>query len=208
MDQNQAAKLRVGAGADARLSTAKMQVFTWENANTNTTRTLVDAAIRLKDELPEGTPPDQVLKHWLESAKRVDAEQGVVWPVVSPQDVGRSGTAWQVFPNFQIGHAVNNMLCYSARPYKGDPDKCIFEAAVYQLFPEGQAPETKWEYTEAKDWPPVLQQDFDNMAAVQQGMKSAGFTGTKPNPYAERSVVNLHYNLAKYMGTGEPQEYS
>jgi hypothetical protein len=46
------------------------------------------------------------------------------------------------------------------------------------------------------------------MAAVQQGMKSAGFTGTKPNPYAERSVVNLHYNLAKYMGTGAPQEYT
>ncbi len=207
MDQNQAAKLRLGSGADARISTAKTQVFTWENANTNTTETLVNAAIRLKDELPEGTPPDQVLKHWLESARRVDAERGVVWPVVDPKDVGKSGTAWQIFPNFQIGHAVNNMLCYSARPYKGDPDKCYFEAAVYQLYPEGEAPDTKWEYTAPTDWPPVLQQDFDNMAAVQQGMKSAGFTGTKPNPYAERSVVNLHTNLAKYMGIGEPREY-
>ncbi len=46
------------------------------------------------------------------------------------------------------------------------------------------------------------------MAAVQQGMKSLGFPGTKPNPYRERSTVNLHYQLAKYMGTGEPQELS
>ena len=46
------------------------------------------------------------------------------------------------------------------------------------------------------------------MAAVQQGMKSAGFPGTKPNPYRERSTVNLHYQLSKYMGTGEPQELS
>ena len=98
------------------------------------------------------------------------------------------------------------MLCYSARPHGGDPDKCIFEAAVYELYPEGGAPETEWEYTEAADWPPVLQQDFDNMAAVQQGMKSAGFRGAQPNPYMERTVASLHTNLAKYMGTGKPKE--
>jgi hypothetical protein len=44
------------------------------------------------------------------------------------------------------------------------------------------------------------------MAAVQQGMKSLGFSGAKPNPYMERSVVNLHRNLAKYMGTGAPKK--
>jgi hypothetical protein len=38
--------------------------------NTNTTRTLVDAALRLVDELPKGTPPEKVLKHWLDSARR------------------------------------------------------------------------------------------------------------------------------------------
>jgi hypothetical protein len=52
----------------------------------------------------------------------------------------------------------------------------------------------------------VLPQDFSNMAAVQQGMKSLGFPGTKPNPYRERSTANLHRNLAKYMGTGAPRE--
>jgi hypothetical protein len=44
------------------------------------------------------------------------------------------------------------------------------------------------------------------MAAVQQGMKSRGFAGTKPNPYRERSISSLHLNLAKYMGSGAPQE--
>jgi hypothetical protein len=43
------------------------------------------------------------------------------------------------------------------------------------------------------------------MAAVQQGMKSMGFMGPRPNPYRERSVANLHRNLAKYMGTGAPR---
>ena len=206
LGENQA-KLRLGAGADPRLSTAEMQVYTWEHVNTNTTKTLVDAALRLVDELPEGTPANQVLQHWLESARRDDAARGVLWPTVNPEHVGNSGTAWQFFPNFQIGHAVNNALCYSARPHGYDPNKCIFEVSVYQLFPTAEEPKTEWEYTAADDprWGSVLPQDFSNMAALQQGLKCGGFRGTLPNPYRERSVANLHRNLAKYMGTGAPR---
>jgi phenylpropionate dioxygenase-like ring-hydroxylating dioxygenase large terminal subunit len=208
MDENQSAKLRIGSGADPRITTAEMQLYTWEKANTNTTQTLVNAAVRLKDELPEGTPGDQVLKHWLASARRDDEARGVVWPTVDPAHVGKSGTAWQIFPNFQIGHAVNNALCYSARPYENDPDKCIFEAAVFELFPAGEEPKTEWEYCPPTEeaWCYVLAQDFGNMAAVQKGMKSFGFSGTKPNPYMERSNAILHHNLAQYMGTGEPRK--
>jgi phenylpropionate dioxygenase-like ring-hydroxylating dioxygenase large terminal subunit len=207
MDENQA-KLRIGTGDDPRVSTAELQDFTWENANTNTTWTLVQAARELVDDVPEGTPGDQVLRHWLDSARRKDAERGVVWPTVPPEAVAKAGTAWQIFPNFQIGHALNNMLCYSARPYGYDPDKCIFEAAVYELYPPGEEPETEWLFTPEDDpgWRTVLPQDFSNMAAVQKGMKARGFSGPKPNPYRERSGVNLHHNLAKYMGTGAPRD--
>ncbi|KPH64418.1 aromatic ring-hydroxylating oxygenase subunit alpha [Novosphingobium aerophilum] len=200
-------KLRLGAGEDPRLTTAEMQNFTWANANTNTTMTLVGVANRLKDELPEGTPAAEVSAYWIGTARKEDAERGVVWAQVDPQHTAQAGTAWQIFPNFQIGHAVNNMLCYQARPYGADPDKCIFEAAVYELWPEGEAPETEWEYTAPNDWPPVLQQDFANMAAVQQGMKNVGFRGAQPNPYMERSVASLHMNLARFMGSGSPETY-
>jgi nitrite reductase/ring-hydroxylating ferredoxin subunit len=207
LDENQA-KLRLGSGGDPRLKTAEMQIYTWEQVNTNTTRTLVDAALRLKDELPEGTPAPQVLKHWLDSARRDDEARGVFWPKVDPAHTAASGTSWQVFPNFQIGHAVNNMLCYSARPYGYDPNKCYFEVSVYELYPKGQEPEAPWEYTEKDDpkWGSVLPQDFSNMAAVQQGMKNGGFRGTLPNPYRERSIANLHRNLARYIGVGSPRQ--
>jgi len=166
------------------------------------------AALRLKDELPEGTPPGEVLVHWITQARKDDEARGVVWPSVDPSLVGKTGTAWQVFPNFQIGHAVNNMLCYSARPYGNDPDKCIFEGAVYELFPKGEEPKTEWVFSPATEeaWCYVLSQDFGNMAAVQQGMKSLGFKGPRPNPYMERTTANLHLNLAKYMGTGAPKK--
>ncbi|MFA7585530.1 MAG: aromatic ring-hydroxylating dioxygenase subunit alpha [Novosphingobium sp.] len=205
MDENQG-KLRVGSGDDARLSTAELQNYTWAAANTNTTQTMVDVANRLKDELPEGTPPAEVLGYWITRSKQIDAERGVIWPEVPSSHATQAGTSWQIFPNFQVGQAVNNMLCYSARPYGYDPDKCIFEAAVYELFPEGEAPETEWDYTAPEDWPPVLQQDFANMAAVQQGMKAGGFRGTMPNPYMERAIPSLHWNLARFMGQGAPRK--
>ena len=65
--EEDAAKLRLGAGEDPRQSTWEMQDFTWKYANTNTTMTLVEAARRLKDELPAGTPAPEVSKHWLSS---------------------------------------------------------------------------------------------------------------------------------------------
>ena len=206
MDEHKG-KLRLGEGGDPRISTAEMVTFTMENVNTNFTQTLMTAAQRLVDELPEGTPADEVLKHWLESARKDDEKRGVFWPKVDPEHVGKSGTSWQIFPNFLLGHAVNNVLFYNFRPYGYDPNKCIFEAATLELYPEGGEPKTEWEYLAVDDprWGSVLPQDFSNMAAVQQGMKSFGFSGTKPNPFAENAVVNLHRNLARYMGTGAPK---
>ena len=65
-----------------------------------------------------------------------------------------------------------------------DPDKCIFEVAVFELYPKGEEPADRVGIQPVGDprWRSVLPQDFSNMAAVQQGMKSVGFPGTKPNP--------------------------
>jgi phenylpropionate dioxygenase-like ring-hydroxylating dioxygenase large terminal subunit len=201
-------KIRLGTGADPRISTAEMQLYTLQETNATTTQTLVDAAARLADELPEDTPADKVLEHWLSSARRDDAARGVIWPTIDPEHLGKSGTAWQIFPNFQIGQGLTSALCYSARPHGYDPNKCIFEVSVYERYPNGQEPQTEWVYTPQNDegWLSVLPQDFSNMAAVQRGMKSLGFPGTKPNPCRERSTANLHRNLAKYMGAGEPRD--
>jgi phenylpropionate dioxygenase-like ring-hydroxylating dioxygenase large terminal subunit len=200
-------KIRLGTGVDTRVSTAEMQLYTLEETNTTTTKTLVDAARRLVDELPEGAPAGEVLEHWLTSARRDDAARGVIWPTIDPEHLASSGTAWQIFPNFQIGQGLTTALCYTARPHGYDPDRCIFEAACYELYPKGEEPQTEWEYAPKDDpnWRSVLPQDFSNMAAVQQGMKSLGFAGPKPNPYMERSTANLHRNLAEYLGTGAPR---
>ena len=200
-------KIRLGTG-DPRISTAEMQVYTMEETNATTTQTLVDAAKRLVDELPEGTPADKVLEHWLASARRDDDARGVVWPTIPADILGQSGTAWQIFPNFQIGQGLTSALCYSARP---DPATTRTSASSRSrsssCIPKGKEPQTEWEYTPVGDpnWLSVLPQDFSNMAAVQQGMKSLGFPGTKPNPYRERSTVNLHTNWPSTWAPANPR---
>jgi phenylpropionate dioxygenase-like ring-hydroxylating dioxygenase large terminal subunit len=199
---------RAAKGADARTAIAQMQQEFWDTMQASTTPTLVAAAKRLVDEQPEGTPAEEVHRHWMESARRDDAARGLIWPTLDRQKVAEAGLAWQIFPNMTILQGNVFALCYRARPYGADPNKCIFEAFAIERFPDGQESKTEWEYASAEDekeWRKVLAQDFSNMRAVQRGMKSRGFRGPLPNPNQERKLTNLHRNLARYMGTGAPR---
>ncbi|MBY0422703.1 MAG: aromatic ring-hydroxylating dioxygenase subunit alpha [Parvularculaceae bacterium] len=199
---------RAGKGGDARVSTYELQREIYQTVNyASTTETLVNAAKRLVDELPEGTPPQEVMKHWFASARADDARRGIVWPTITQDQLAEAGLAWNIFPNMAILQGITFALCYRARPYGDDPDQCIFESYAIERFPEGEEPKTEWVYAEptAEKWGSVLAQDFSNMASVQQGMKSRGFRGPIPNPHQERKVTNFHRNLARYMGLGGPR---
>ena len=196
---------RAGKGKDPRISTYELQneIYTTVN-NASTTETLVKAAKRLVDELPEGTPAADVIKHWLASARADDAARGVIWPTITPEQMSEAGLAWSIFPNMSILQGITFALCYRARPYGDNPHQCIFESYAIERYPEGGEPKTEWVYADptAEKWGYVLSQDFSNMVAVQKGMRSRGFRGTLPNPHQERKVTNFHRNLAQYMGTG------
>ena len=196
---------RAGKGKDPRISTYELQkeIYTTVN-NASTTETLVNAAKRLVDELPEGTPAPEVIKHWLASARADDAARGVIWPTITPEQMSEAGLAWSIFPNMSILQGITFALCYRARPYGDNPHQCIFESYAIERYPEGGQPKTEWVYADptAEKWGYVLSQDFSNMVAVQKGMRSRGFRGTLPNPHQERKITNFHRNLVQYMGTG------
>lgn len=193
--------------SDARLSIAQMQEEFWETIGTCTTETLVRAARRLVEELPEGTPADEVHHHWLRSAQAEDAARGVIWPQITDKQMAEAGLAFNIFPNMSVLPGPTFLLYYRVRPYGTDPDKCIYEAIALERFPPGQEPRTEWKYAEPTEanWRKVIAQDFSNMVEVQRGLHSRGFRGNLPNPYQEQKVTNLHRNLAQYMGTGAPR---
>jgi len=198
---------RTGKGADARVMMGEMQKEFWETVGASTTQVLVDAAARLVDELPEGTPAHEVHQHWLNSCKADYAAMGVDWPEISDEQMAKAGLAWHIFPNMGMIPGPTFALYYRTRPFGSDPDKCIYEAVAIERFPEGKEPQTGWVFAEPTEanWRKVIAQDFSNMEMVQLGLKSRGFRGNLPNPYQERKVTNLHRNLAKYMGTGAPR---
>ncbi|WP_372747697.1 SRPBCC family protein, partial [Litorivivens sp.] len=175
---------RAGLG-DPRISTYELAKENYETVNfAASTETLINAASRLKDELPEGTPVQDVMSHWMKSAKADDAKRGVIWPEITPEQQSEAGLAWSLFPNQTILQGITFALCYRTRPYKDDPNYCIFESYALERFPEGEEPKTEWVYAEPtpEKWGKVLAQDFANMEWVQKGMKSRGFRGTLPNP--------------------------
>jgi len=201
--------VRAGKGDDPRVSTYELIRENYETVMyTASTETLVAAAKRLVDELPETATPAECIAHWLASAKADDAARGVIWPEIPPDIQSESGLAWGIFPNQNILHGVTFASpAYRVRPYGDDPNKCIFEAYALERYPEGEEPKTEWveaEKTE-ENWGPVLMQDFSNMEFVQKGMKSSGFRGVQPNPHQEQKVINLHRNLANFLeGRGAP----
>jgi nitrite reductase/ring-hydroxylating ferredoxin subunit len=194
--------------ADMRKGLAESVNEIWETVNASTTQTIVNAANRLVDELPENTPPDKVAAHLMMSAVKDDAARGVIWPKIDPEVFKEAGTGWSVFPNTMILQGPTFVLGYRARPNGNDPNSCVFEVYTLDRFPEGQEPKPENIYqpdqTEEK-WRKVLMQDFSNMEAVQRGLKSRGFKGIRPSPKQEAIVLNFHRQLAQYMGAGEPK---
>jgi len=207
MDES-AGTTRAGKGDDPRVSTYELIRENYETVNYSaSTESLVKAASRLKDELPEGVTAQECIAYWLKIAKEADAERGVIWPEIPADVMKETGLAWGLFPNQNILHGVTFALCYRVRPYGDDPNKCIFESYALERFPEGEVPETEWVYADptGDNWGSVLAQDFANMEFVQKGMKSSGFRGPLPNPHQEQKVINLHRNLAEFMeGRGAP----
>jgi phenylpropionate dioxygenase-like ring-hydroxylating dioxygenase large terminal subunit len=199
---------RAGKGDDPRISTYELAYENYTTINyAASTDTLINAARRLKDELPEGTNVSEVMAHWMKSAKADDAARGVIWPEIPPEVMTEAGLAWTLFPNQNILQGVTFALCYRTRPHPTNVDMCIFEAYALERYPEGQEPKTEWILAEPNEqgWGKVLAQDFDNMKYVQRGMKSRGFKGALPNPHQEQKIINAHRNWAAYIGRGAPK---
>jgi len=188
---------------DTRQAMADFYAYLKTALDSNMTDTLLAAARRLPVELPAGTPPEKVLVELNRMAIELDAARGVEWPQITPEQYLQAGTDWHLFPNMVLLPMATNCLGYRARPDGDDPDSCIFEVYQLERFPEGQEPEVENlrndDLGDVAFWGEILLQDFQNMAAVQRGMKSSGFGGPRTNPLQETSLMNFHRVYHEYL---------
>ena len=165
----------------------------------------VHAARRVAQEIPPGTPPMQVLGAFAQFIREDAERSGAGFPPITPEQMYAAGIDWHLFPNQIMLQSATGLLGYRARPNGHDPDSCIWDVYSLQRYPPGEEPgaELQWtdDITDEAFWGHILIQDYENMADMQRGMKSAGFAGARPNPVQERAVSNFHKSLHDFIGS-------
>jgi len=162
------------------------------------------ATARLLTEVPANAAPAQMLGAMIGFWRDAAIESGAGWPDITPEQMAAGGTDWHIFPNLIVLMTPDAAICYRARPDGTDPEACFFDVWSLQRYAPGKEPEIKREsyenWRDFDDWGMILSQDFENMEAVQKGMKSRGFIGSRTNPKQEVPVSNFHRAISDYLG--------
>jgi phenylpropionate dioxygenase-like ring-hydroxylating dioxygenase large terminal subunit len=108
-----------------------------------------------------------------------------------------------VFPNVVGPIYPGSAIVFRIRPNGLDPDSAIKDTWTLE-WPRADQPPRPWQprfYPDwtAKDWGEITNQDYANMAEVQAGMKSRGFTGSRLNPRQESNVLHMHRVIDRYL---------
>lgn len=166
----------------------------------------VFAARRVMQEVPPGTPAMEVLQKFGQFIYEHAVNNGASFPAITPEAMYAAGIDWHLFPNQIMLQGPTGLLGYRARPNGMDPDTCIWDVYSLQRYAPGEEPKVEQEWSQQHDdvefWGRILTQDYQNMAAVQKGMKSRGFFGARPNPLQEVAISNFHKSLVEYMDEG------
>jgi phenylpropionate dioxygenase-like ring-hydroxylating dioxygenase large terminal subunit len=169
----------------------------------------------LKDELAlvdevRSTPPSpgddgSLLERFQRRRRALLAARGLdVSGLTLDQMTSADDVFW--FPNVVGPLYPGSAVVFRVRPNGLDPDSAIKDIWTLE-WPPPDAPDAKWErrfYPDwrDKDWGEISNQDYANMAEVQAGMKSRGFTGSRLNPRQESNVLHMHRMIDRYLTAG------
>jgi nitrite reductase/ring-hydroxylating ferredoxin subunit len=161
------------------------------------------AAQRVMDEVPAGTPAEEVIGKLMQFTMEEAIGKGVQLPDITPEQANQVGVDWHLFPNQVMLPTTLATLAYRSRPDGRDPESCYFDVYSLLRYAPGEEPKVEHEWSEdlsdEEFWPLILIQDFDNIAELQRGQKSRGFRGARPNPLQESAVSNFHRALREFM---------
>ena len=165
---------------------------------------MMRAITRLRAETPPEMPPEQLFVRLWDMHKEELEATGARWPAkLTLQDLANAGTGWHIFPNTIFLPAPDGVLWYRIRPYGDDPHRCIFDIWGLQRYAPGKEPKIETHVSNGFDAfrgrNPFLEQDFDNMVAVDKGMHSRGWSGARTNPAEEASINHFHKMLDSYL---------
>ena len=166
----------------------------------------IAAARRLQDDPVDPHDFPAVNARYRELHREEYGKAGAKWPErITSQDIEDAGTSIHIFPNSIFLPCIDGALWYRARPNGDDPDSCIYDIWWIARFAEGKEPKVEHVFFKdveafvAANANPFLAQDFGNLRAQQQGVKSRGFKGALTSPVQEIAVTNFHRALADWL---------
>ena len=155
-------------------------------------------------ELPADMAPMEVMAQLYAFHREEIERSGAAWPaemtmekwLTSPTDI-------HIFPNSVVLPTLDGALWYRMRPRGADHDACIFDIWSFGRFASGQEPRVEQEVYDGfeafRGQCEFLEEDFANMEAVNQGVKSRGFQGASLNPVQEATVAHFHTMLNRFL---------
>ena len=107
------------------------------------------------------------------------------------------------FPNLVGPIYPGSAILFRVRPNGRDPHSAIKDIWVL----EWPASADEWEMPErrfypewqAKDWGPISNQDYANLARVQAGMRSSACDTLRLNPVQESNIAHMHRVIDRYL---------
>ena len=162
------------------------------------------AAMERLRSLPVETPLDVVLVRLLEYHREEHEQRGIVWPeTLTVETWAMGGTDWHLFPNSIVLPTLDGALWYRVLPDRSEHDRCRFDIWSFGRFAPGQEPKVEQEiydgFAAFQGQCAFLNEDFSNLEAVNQGVKSRGFRGATLNPQQERTVAHFHQMLQRFL---------
>jgi phenylpropionate dioxygenase-like ring-hydroxylating dioxygenase large terminal subunit len=192
------------AGVDVRKMASGFYTYQRDELGSLISESMIPAAQAVPALLPEDATPEQVFGKIVELAMQLDAQKGIEWPQLTPEQYQQVGIDWHIFPNTVILPMASNCLVYRARPLGDDPDKCIFEVSHIERVAKEDVrkvvPERNDDIYDRAFWGEILLQDFQQMEATHKGIKSKGYRGPRLNPEQEQPVANFHRVYHEYVG--------
>jgi phenylpropionate dioxygenase-like ring-hydroxylating dioxygenase large terminal subunit len=158
-----------------------------------------------------GPPPGQsLLEAYQERRMQLLAARGFDVSGLSPE-VMTSADDVYCFPNVVGPIYPGSAILFRVRPCGDDPNRSVKDTWVL----EWRAPDATdgrratsrfFDDWHERDWGQITEQDYENLANVQRGMRSAGWTGARLNPRQESNILHMHRVIDRYLtqANGQP----
>ena len=164
---------------------------------------LLRAMDRLRQEFPPGADETLLFPRLLELQREELEATGAKWPEgLTMEAIGAAGTNIHIIPNTIFLPSADAVLWYRMRPHPKDADRCVFDIWSLNRYPQGAAVQPIEHFAEsfeaARGRNAFLEQDFSNMLAVNQGMRSRGWAGARTSPAEEATVTHFHRMLDRF----------